>query len=286
MSGSKERPVFEYPEPPLRDTVEQGLSALLDELKQGKSQRLLDYLAFSSRFHRYSSINQLLIYWQCPQATYVAGYRKWNELGYHVRRGENGIRIFAPRPYSRLDPETGLTEEVVHFVVVSVFDASQLDDLERHPLPEFFTRLSDDQQELYRRLNDVVRSDGITVLEQALGREQGASGNKRILLKTGLDSRSKFLTLLHEYAHELLHWNAQGRLQSLQVKECHAEAVSFVVSHHFGIHNPFSADYIQNWGNTPKDLATELGIVRRAAAYVIDRLEGKGPSQATSAEEP
>ena len=33
-----------------------------------------------------------------PEATRVAGFRKWLELGYCVRKGERGIRIMAPLP--------------------------------------------------------------------------------------------------------------------------------------------------------------------------------------------
>src|SRR4051812_623080 len=45
---------------------------------------------------RYSLWNQLLIALACPQATFVAGFRAWLELGYCVREGERAIRIMAP----------------------------------------------------------------------------------------------------------------------------------------------------------------------------------------------
>jgi N-terminal domain of anti-restriction factor ArdC len=259
----------------LRGRVDQGIDRLLEEMKHGISERLEQYLAFTARFHRYSLTNQMLIYLQCPHATYVAGYRSWQELGYQVARGEKGIRILAPRTHQRADSETGVKEEMTYFVSVSVFDASQLANLKDKPLPLFFTRLADDQTELYDRLRQVVTEDGITVTEEALRREQGVSQGHRIAIREGLDSRNKVLTLLHEYVHELLHWNAKGRAQPLQVKECHAEAVSYVVAHHFGIHNPFSADYLQHWGNSQKELIGELDVVGRTAAYIIDRVENR-----------
>jgi hypothetical protein len=257
----------------LRARVDQGIDQLLGEIAQGKSQRLEQYLAFTARFHRYSLNNQMLIYLQCPQARYVVGYRGWQKLGYQVARGEKAIRILAPRPYQQANPETGEKEERMYFVSVSVFDASQLANVRDKPLPVFFTPLADDQQELYNRLCQVVTEDGIAVSEQTLGREQGYSGGGRIAVREGQDSRNKVLTLLHEYVHELLHWNAKGREQPLQVKECHAEAVSYVVAHHFGIHNPFSADYLQHWGTTSKELTAELDVVRRAAAHIINQIE-------------
>ncbi len=38
----------------------------------------------------------MLISMQCPDATQVAGFRRWQELGRQVRKGEKAIRILAP----------------------------------------------------------------------------------------------------------------------------------------------------------------------------------------------
>ena len=51
------------------------------------------WLRVRRHFHRYSLHNQLLIADQCPEATQVAGFRRWLEIGYAVRKGERGIRI-------------------------------------------------------------------------------------------------------------------------------------------------------------------------------------------------
>ena len=97
---------------------------------------------------------QMLIFSQCPHATLVAGYQKWqNQFSRHVLRGEKGISILAPTPYKikvekeKLDPDTKLplldadgntiTEEkevqIPMFRPVKVFDVSQTDG---KPLPE------------------------------------------------------------------------------------------------------------------------------------------------------
>lgn len=257
----------------LRARVDGGIRDLLGEMQQGKSDRLANYFEFSARFHKYSANNQMLIYLQCPQATFVAGYRKWQDWGYQVAKGEKGIRILAPRLAEKKDAETQQVKQVMYFVPVSVFDASQLADLDKKPLPMFFTPLADDRPELYTRLQQAVEEDGIRIEESPLGLTQGVSMKGRIAIREGIDSRNKFLTLLHEYTHELLHWQPDTKGQPVKAKECHAEAVSYVVAHHFGIRNPFSADYIQHWGNTPKELLAELDVVRRTAAYIISRVE-------------
>src|SRR4051812_22390736 len=51
------------------------------------------WLRVASRFHTYSLNNQLLILFQFPTATRVAGYRTWQSLGRQVKRGEKGINI-------------------------------------------------------------------------------------------------------------------------------------------------------------------------------------------------
>ena len=56
-------------------------------------------------------------------------------------------------------------------------------------------------------------------------------------------------------------------------RELHAEAISYVVSHHFGIRNPFSSDYLQNWGNTEKELLAELETIKTTASAIIEQIE-------------
>src|SRR5579884_3603830 len=78
----------------------------LDQLREATNTLLTSegwqrWLRTRSRFHHYSLRNTLLIAFQCPHATHVAGFRKWLELGRCVRRGETAIRIFAPVRYRR-----------------------------------------------------------------------------------------------------------------------------------------------------------------------------------------
>src|SRR6266542_1546317 len=102
MPGGVERRHSQPAEIDPKNILDRGIEELLLGLKQGTSQRLENYLAFTARFHRYSVANQMLIYMQRPDATFVAGYKKWQEMGYQVARGQKGIRILAPRPHKRL----------------------------------------------------------------------------------------------------------------------------------------------------------------------------------------
>jgi antirestriction protein ArdC len=97
------------------------------------------WLRVRRHFHSYSFHNQLLIAFQRPDATRVAGYKRWLTVGYRVRRGERGIRIWAPCPPSkkrlRAWAEQGADparRPRTLFRMVAVFDRSQVD-----PLPDF-----------------------------------------------------------------------------------------------------------------------------------------------------
>ncbi len=255
----------------LLQTVRDGLQALAEELAAGKSERLRALLDFASRFHRYSLGNQALIASQCPQASYVAGYRTWQKLGYQVRKGERGIRILAPRPYTRTSA-VGEEEQRVSFAAVAVFDASQL--TETPALPSHRDSLPDDQQERYAAILAAVQAEGIRVEERDdLGSAEGYSAGGVIALRRGLDSRNRTLILLHEWSHELLHKGEANTLARAR-KEAQAEATAYVVSRHFGLAHPFAADYLQSWRVlTLADLERELDAVVRAAGHIIDRLE-------------
>ena len=110
--------------------VKNGFEKLVGEMKEGHTENYLEYLAFISRFHKYSHFNQMLIFSQKRDATLVAGYRSWQEMGHQVRAGEKGIKIIAPIfvknvEENELGQPTSL-QKLVGFRVVSVFDSSQL----------------------------------------------------------------------------------------------------------------------------------------------------------------
>src|SRR5437762_5897576 len=70
--------------------LEQAVGAIHD------SETFRAYLDAQARFHSYSFGNVLLILAAKPDATSVAGYQTWKQLGRQVRRGEKGIRIIVP----------------------------------------------------------------------------------------------------------------------------------------------------------------------------------------------
>ena len=110
------------------DRLHQQLQDSLQELVTSEDwQRALSVAA---RFHDYSFANTRLIWAQSSARGFtpnrVAGYRAWQELGRHVRKGERGLQILAP-VIRKVTPDNGEEEErrVVGFRVVHVFDIAQ-----------------------------------------------------------------------------------------------------------------------------------------------------------------
>jgi hypothetical protein len=79
-----------------KEVIAANVKSLIEQLEAGHSDALTAYLNAMSRFHNYSFGNILEIARQKSDATKVAGFWKWTELGRSVKKGEKGIRILAP----------------------------------------------------------------------------------------------------------------------------------------------------------------------------------------------
>src|SRR5215467_14545448 len=80
----------------IKEITDRAAEQLVAALQAGHSEALTAYFKAIARFHRYSLHNVLLIASQKPNASYIAGFRTWNELGRFVKKGKKGIMILAP----------------------------------------------------------------------------------------------------------------------------------------------------------------------------------------------
>jgi hypothetical protein len=264
----------------MQGTIDAAVERLARQLEAGYSAEFRQVLAFYSRFHQYSWANSMLIRIQCPEATLVAGLRRWADQGYQVRKGEKAIWIWAPI-MKLVEDETGAkVERLVGFRPAPVFDASQLANLDDHPLPDLWTPLPDDVEALYRQVRDRIVRHGVEVEERRIAPGvQGASQGGRILISTGQDSRRRLLTLLHELCHEVAHVGTESRPATREQRELEAESVAYIVGLVLGIENPNSADYVLNWKGTAEQLRASLGTIQRLVKQVLAIVQ---PSTATS----
>src|SRR5437773_11569297 len=121
----------------IKEITERATEQLVAALNAGHSEALTGYLKAIGRFHRYSLHNVMLIASQKPTASYVAGFRTWNQLGRFVKKGEKGIFILAPivrrKAHSEEDHEDA-SVSVARFRAAYVFDVSQTDGQELPPI--------------------------------------------------------------------------------------------------------------------------------------------------------
>jgi antirestriction protein ArdC len=251
----------------LKTITTEALDTLANLLAAGHSDQLTAMLTAMARFHAYSWHNVCLIASQRPTATRVAGFQTWRTLGRFVRKGEKGIAILAPI-VGRRDVESSddRSRTIVGFRAAYVFDIEQTDG---DPLP-VPSEASGDPGAKTQALTDAIVGQGIVVewvdgLDGALG----TSGGGRIRLLTGLAPATAFTTLVHEYAHELLH-RADDRPASRDTRELEAEAVAFVVGSAVGLNTAdASRDYIHLYRGDRDALASSLERVQRAASLML-----------------
>lgn len=265
---------------------EQALEELAEALAQGRSDTLVRYLSMLSRFHQYSFGNCMLISLQRPDATHVAGFHRWKQLGRYVTKGEKGIFILAPivrRAKSNQEAQANddsaddgeePARRVCGFRPVYVFDVTQTEGAE---LPEF-SRVEGDPGDKVQKLEAVIRGHGIElVYEQHLGGADGRSEGGKIILREGLPPAEQFAVLAHELAHELLHRTERRKETTRKVRELEAEAVAFVVSKAAGLEGTNrSADYIQLYSGDKQLLMESLDHIQRVASSVIEELSSVG----------
>ncbi len=251
--------------------VNAACDRLTEQLTAGHSQEYLSALAFFARFHRYSANNCILIRTQRPEATRVDGLKRWNGLGYTVRKGERAIWLWAP--VTKQIDGAGTSEQreiVVAFRPAPVFDAGQLNEIEDKPLPSLFQPLPDDAEDLFQRVRARIEGERIVVAEHRLpSGVQGVSLGGTILLRPRLDSRNRLFTLLHEYCHEVAHRGQAQRAKLRETREFEAESTAFVVAAALGLEIPTSADYLLSHGATAEVLRSSLGTVQALARRVL-----------------
>jgi len=266
-----------------KQLTDRALTELQQAVEAGHSETLKRFLDCMGRFYSYSWHNCMLIGMQMPEASHVAGFRRWLELGRHVRKGEKGIGILAPLVYRKAqdaDDQGNDSEKTLRgFRVVHVFDISQT---EGDDLPELAS-IHGEPGELLGRLEALIRKSGITLTEEALPLgTKGASLKGTIHIAEGLSPAERFAVLAHELAHEWMHGDEYRQQSGRVVRETEAEAVAYVVCRAFGLEcSTRSSDYIQLHEGGTGTLADSLERIQRTATRIIRSLD----STQTSLEE-
>jgi antirestriction protein ArdC len=226
----------------------------------------LAYLRFLAAFRRYSFNNLMLIAAQCPHATRVAGYRKWQQLGRQVRKGKRAVKVlgYSTKNITKTDPETGeeVEDRLVRYPVLSVFDISQTDG---DPVPADAYQLptGDGPDGALDRLTAWLTAEGWTLRQLPLaGTCEGYTDHERriIVTETNLEPAARLVVLLHEAAHAVLHADVKADEYQTHRGLCETEAESsaYVLANLLGLDLAASSiSYIAGWSESNPSVLTD-----------------------------
>ena len=272
--------------------IEQGVKNVYS------SESFKQYLSCLSKFHSYSLNNTLLILSQKPEASLVAGYHAWQtNFNRHVNKGEKGLMILAPVTTKEdrlmnkhdengnviLDEAGNPIQEMrvvnlTHFKTTTVFDISQTSG---DPLPSLVHDLTGSSNEV-KAIIQTIQSVCAIPIEfktetEDLSFMTGAKGyysprKDKIVINKDLEDLQTAKTLIHEYAHSILH-KETDKTQSQ--REIEAESLAFVICDHFGINtSEYSFGYIASYANKDySELKSILVNIQSKAHEMIELIE-------------
>ena len=264
--------------------IDDGVKAVFE------SDRYKDCLRYMSKFTNYSAGNCILIMLQKPEASLVAAFGKWKQLGRTVNKGEKGIAILAPMTFRNKQSENEDEEEqdeaetrTLGFRKVYVFDVSQTSG---EPVPEYVSDLDEDiEEEHVEAVISAVRSiTGLPVdVEEISGGAKGyySHSEQRIVIQAGLSGAQSVKTAIHECAHALLHdpdKNLPTADTTRSDKEVQAESVAYIVASRYGLDtSEYSFPYIASWshGKQLEQLNRFLNEIQGTARSICDAIDNE-----------
>jgi hypothetical protein len=224
---------------------------------------LADLMAFSSKFYRYSFRNQFLIKAQNPYASFVASYKSFEDMGYHVQRGQHGYKILVPvvttyffdaaaDQWKQLKNATKkekeqiragelTTKKYLNFKLGTVFDISQTDcPLEEYPKLLGVGYPSELHSALFQGVKEYSESIGIPVqvmpLESVVLHGYYTPDKHDITVNTLLDDTAKLYVMAHELGHALLHSDPKVReVKPSPLLEIEADAMAIMLETKLGL---------------------------------------------------
>lgn len=297
-----------------RDSRSDDMQALIDGFTEDlledaqaavESEQFQEWLDAKAKFHDYSPRNTLLIKAQMPDATHVAGYNTWQDLGRQVQEGESAIWIWSPiiakqcptcgnapsyherdhvdcDGHEEGDPENW-RRGAVGFKPASVFDISQT---EGDPLPELETETHGDADGLVEDLLDATETlelDAEVVAPEDWDYPDSWKGacehRDPMTLRPVIEARDRdnqadlARTLIHEFAHALLHYDIDDEDERSR-REVEAESVGYIVAKYFGLDPSNSAFYLAGWDADCEDtIEDRLNRISDTAADIIEAVD-------------
>ena len=258
---------------------------ILSQLEDGvkavfSSDKYTKFLEAYAKFHNYSVGNTIMILSQKPDAERVASFTTWKRMDRHIKKGEEGIKIIVPSPYTFEAKVEGKDEPEemtgMGFRTGYVFDISQT---EGKPLPSLVTVLAEDSPEIKQVIETMVKTSDVPIYFDKPIKESSNGyyhlTEHYIAIKPNLSDTQTFKTLVHEMAHSMLHGEDTEHLSAYE-REVQAESVAYVVCHKYGVDtSDYSFGYIAVWSENKdmKELKSSLDTIGKCADQIIEKID-------------
>ena len=292
-----------------KNLIMDKLDMYITDLANATDQAAMDaairnYLTFYSKFHSYSLTNSFLIWLQKKDASKVAGYNVWKKKNRGVKKGATPIWIWFPMQvksadqtdttnvnFGEVDDAVRKGETITRFSMGKVYDISDtyaLNDKGEIPdVPKWYAENepSEVADELVNRLKAFADTLKIKITQDdAKGGEKGFSAGEHINLSSDVSGVAAASTLVHELAHELLHWKEKSpfhidndpSLKARDMQELQAESVSYAVLKYFELPVVQHPTYLVLWKANKEKIMKNLQIIVKCSKFIIDGIESVG----------
>ena len=268
-----------------------------------KQEFITNFLRFSSKFHNYSFANQMLIWVQSKgKAEHVASATNWTKLGRQIKNWNEGMIIFAPNKISveKTNAKTGEKEKISilnpknPYRIEKTYDISATEPIPGHkgsfqPVSrkDWSKDSNDDVDELNILINSLtnwIKEKKINVNYEELSSEIGGySSGGKIAINNKFKGINLFSTLVHEAAHEILHWleekqNSRSEIgvqSTRKQKEIDAETTAFIVCNHFGFETKDAPNYLALWRAKGDEIRERKQNIHKASKIIIEGIQEK-----------
>lgn len=267
---------------------------------------MVEDIAFAAKFYRYSARNIQLMRQQNPGITYVAKASLFNEMGYHIKDGEQAMVGRVPESYKFIVNEKGeriypekytpeikqklkegtLKEEqaIKRFKYVAAFyDISQTDcPAEDYPSVFHMGIPSELHQDAFDAMKKFAEENlgfkvMVTDLKSISLRGSCEPDNKIIRINDRLEATMALSTLCHEIAHGIIHTSGNSTKMSAAQKECEADVMDIMLEASLGLAiNESRRDHLfENFQAYKKEQAAKEQPYEVTLEKIIDRVQSK-----------
>ena len=259
-------------------------------------------LSAASNFHNYSFWNSMMIAIMKPGTAYVASETDWLLMGRRLKQGVTRIPIMYPIKGKSLgdDEKEKMSDVEVARVTRTRFglgSAIAYEDTE--PISEDWVskrgkwkgkgpfvppQWDIDSNEATEWLTQLYNAAFLWATEAKKFRietkQTGIAGGwaslgGKIAINDKYEGIRKATTLLHEIAHQLIHFDSEFQRGSStqQERETDAEATAYVVASHYHIESKNSPIYLAGFGANKGTILSRFNFIRRAAIEMFEGID-------------